>query len=193
MQQADQDIKKALQANVHQAFELLYEHYFADLCVYALRFFDNRDDAQDLVQQTMIRLWEQHDKLQKTEYIRTYLFHCVHNASLNQIRSKKLQTKSESAEFLQNLQWEFTDEMISKEQCREIEQAIEQLPAQCRTVLELNRMQGFTYKEIAEQLQISHRTVDSHLTHATRLLRQKLKGIAPATVFGLIFILIMKR
>ena len=83
--------------------------------------------------------------------------------------------------------------MISKEQCREIEQAIEQLPAQCRTVLELNRMQGFTYKEIAEQLQISHRTVDSHLTHATRLLRQKLKGIAPATVFGLIFILIMKR
>ena len=136
MLQVDKNIKEALQKNVHQAFELLYEHYFADLCVYALRFFDNRDDAQDLVQQTMIRLWEQHDKLQKVEYIRTYLFHSVHFASLNHIRSKKKQPQTESAEFLQDLQWEFTDEMISKEQCNEIEQAIEQLPSQCRQVLE---------------------------------------------------------
>ena len=171
----------------------MYEHYFADLCVYALRFFDNRDDAKDLVQQTMISLWEQQDTLQKIEYIRTYLFHCVHNASINQIRRKKLQTTSESAAFLQNLSWEFTDEMVSKEQCREIELAIEQLPNQCRKVLELNRMQGMTYKEIAEQLQISHRTVDSHLTNATRLLRQKLKGISPVTAWCLVFILIMKR
>lgn len=193
MQQIDQDIKTALQTNVNYAFELLYEHYFVDLCVYALRFFDNRDDAQDLVQQTMICLWERHDKLQKAEYIRTYIFHCVHNASLNQIRSKKHQPKSEAAVFLQDLRWEFTDEMVSKEQCEEIESAIQQLPKQCRTVLEMSRMQGLSYKEIAEQLQISYRTVDNHLTTATRLLHQKLKGIVSVGVLELVLVLIMKR
>ena len=54
-------------------------------------------------------------------------------------------------------------------------------------------MQGFTYKEIAEQLQISHRTVDSHITHAMRFLRQRLKGIAPVGIFGLVILILIKR
>lgn len=193
MQQADLAIKHALQTNMHKAFELLYEHYFADLCVYALRFFDNADDAQDLVQQTLIKLWEQNEKLQNTEYIRTYVFRCVHNAGLNTLRLRKQKTKSPNEAFLQELCWEFTDELVSREQCQEIEAAIAELPAQCRTVLDLNRLQGLSYKEIAEQLNISHRTVDSHLTHATRLLRQRLKGISLAATFGLIIFLIIKK
>lgn len=193
MQQADLDIKQALQTNMRKAFELLYEHYFADLCVYALRFFDNADDAQDLVQQTLIKLWEQNEKLQTTEFIRTYVFRCVHNAGLNTVRSRKQKAQTTDAEYLQDLCWEFTDELVSREQCHEIEEAIAQLPMQCRTVLDMNRLQGLSYKEIAEQLNISHRTVDSHLTHATRLLRQRLKGISLAATFGLIIFMIIRK
>jgi len=187
------DIKQVLNKNQSKAFELIYDHYFADLCLYALRFFNDADEAQDLVQQTIIRLWEQQDKLQKTEYLRTYIFHCVHNACLNKLRDTKMRFMTESEEYLQNLKWEFTDELISKEQCLEIEEAIANLPKQCRTVLEMNRMQGLSYKEIAEQLNILHRTVDSHLTHATRLLRQKLKGMVPTGAYCAIFFLLLKR
>lgn len=194
MQQADIAIKKALKTDVHKAFEMLYEHYFADLCVYALRFFDHADDAQDLVQQTLIRLWEQSEKLQNAEYLRTYIYRSVHNAGLNAIRSRKqnVQTTADS-EFLEDLRWEFSDELVSREQCLEIETAIAELPSQCRTVLDLNRMQGLSYKEIAERLNISHRTVDSHITHATRFLRQRLKGISLATTFGLVVFIILKQ
>ena len=191
MQKVEIHIKQALSSNVPQAFELIYKHYFADLCVYALRFFDNKDDAQDLVQQTIIKLWEQQDKLQNAEYLHTYLYRCVHHAGLNSVRNNKLKAHSQSDEILQDLHWEFTDELISQEQCNEIEIAIKELPSQCRTVLELNRMQGLSYKQIAEKLSISHRTVDSHLTNATRILRQKLKGIGPSGIFASVFILII--
>ena len=174
-------ILKLLSTNESKAFELIYEHYYADLCVYALRFFNSTEEAKDIVQQTIIKIWEQKEKLQKTEYLKTYIFKCVHNACLNKIREIKVQYVSESEEFLQNLKFEFTDELISKEQCLEIEEAIAQLPAQCRTVLELNRYQGMSYKEIAEKLNISHRTVDSHLTHATRFLKNRLKDMILAS------------
>lgn len=193
MQKVEQHIKQALQSNISKAFELIYINYFADLCVYALRFINNTDDAQDIVQQTLIQLWEKNEKLQNSEYLRTYIYHCVHNACLNKIRDTKIKPMSDSEEYLNSLKMEFSDELISEEQCVEIEKAISQLPTQCRTIFELNRLQGLSYKEIAVQLNISHRTVDSHLTNATRQLRQKLKALVPAGAFLILYIIHIKQ
>ena len=192
LQKIEKDIKQALKSNSSKAFELIYINYFADLCVYALRFLNDSDDAQDIVQQTLIQLWEKNEKLQNTEYLRTYIFHCVHNACLNKIRDIKIKPMTDSEEYLHTLKMEFTDELISEEQCVEIEEAISQLPTQCRTVFELNRLQGLSYKEIATQLNISHRTVDSHLTNATKQLRKKLKALVPAGAFLILYIIHIK-
>jgi len=190
---ADTQIREALKCNVSKGFELIYEHYFDDLCLYANRFYDNLDDAQDLVQKTMIHLWGQYEKLITIEHLKSYLFRCVHYAGLNSLRDDKMKALTESEEYLHDLQWEFSDELISNEMCQQIERAIAELPNQCRKVLEMNRLQGLSYKEIAEILQISHRTVDTHLTNATRALRIKLKSLIAVTAYSLLLFLIMKK
>jgi RNA polymerase sigma-70 factor (ECF subfamily) len=192
-QTTDNEIKEALKLNISKGFELLYDYYYDDLCVYAHRFYNDLDDAQDLVQQTMIKLWSQSEKLIELDYLRSYLYRSVHNAGLNSIRDDKMKALTVSEEYLHDQQWEFTDELISQEQCLYIEEAIAALPNQCRKVLEMNRLQGLSYKEIAEILQISHRTVDTHLTNAVRVLRQKLKGITAVTAFGIIILLLSRK
>ena len=102
------------------------------------------------------------------------MFRCVHNASINHLKTISKFKQHVSTEYLENVKLEFFDEIVSKEQCAKIESAIEELPNQCRKVIEMSRIEGMSYKEIAEKLNISHRTVDTHITKATKILRQKL-------------------
>ena len=83
MQHADKEILQAMQTDNRRAFELMYRHYYADLCVYALRFMNDDDDASELVQKTMVCLWENQENIPKAEYTGRFLFRCVHNACIN--------------------------------------------------------------------------------------------------------------
>lgn len=174
MSKADYEIKKHLLSMPEKAFELVYKEYYKQLCLYALRFFDDEADAEECVQRTLIHLWGKKDELQKVSAFKTYLYRSVHNTCLNALRDNKMKKQLIDDTDFELLDITFDAADIYHEQLEQVTRAIEELPPQCRKILELNRFQGMSYKEIAAQLNISHRTVDAHLASAMRILREKL-------------------
>ena len=173
MKSIDSEILKYLQTDQRKGFELIYRHYYGALCLHAARFFDDKDDAEDVVQKTLVKLWGKCDDLRNVVAIKTYLFRCVHNACVNELRQDKIKKVSYSDvdKELLEIANDVDDFELIEEQYRLLNEAVNNLPPQSKKILEMKKMQGLSYNEIAEQLNISPRTVDNHLSQAMRSLR----------------------
>ena len=182
---SNEQIPELLRTDPGAAFRLIYQHYYRPLCHYALRFTDSPDEAEDIIQSMLVRLWDRQDQLCAAANLRAYLYRSARNASLNALRNK---TDNKSLSDLDcellDIANDTGDPQPARFDC--VAQAIEALPPQCKRIFELNRLEGYSYKEIAEKLNISHRTVDTHLTSAMRTLREKL---SPAYTFIVLFII----
>ncbi len=158
-------------------FEQLFRHFYGSLCNYANSIINDTDEAEDVVQQTMIAIWEKRMSLQIATSLKSYLFRSVHNSTLNKIRQQKVR-----AAFAGDQQSvpepgisTTTDTIHGNELEQQIQIAISQLPEQCRMVFRLSRFEGMKYSEIATHLGISVKTVENHMGRALRQLRVSLK------------------
>ena len=171
----DKTTIEALRQGDRQVFDALFRAYYEPLCNYACSMTDgDMDEAEDIVQDRFFKLWEKRLDFDITYSVKSYLYKMVHNACLNRIRNEKTRTKYKeyNATFLASnpvLQVDTTSEVEQN-----INKAIAALPEQCRHVFQLNRFEDLKYREIAEQLGISIKTVENHIGKALRLLRVKL-------------------
>lgn len=167
----------------HKAFDIIFEKYYHILCAYAHRFVE-LNDAEEIVQEIMLWLWEKRSNLPIQVSLRQYLFKMTYHRSLNQISKNEVATRAERIFSEKNEEW-FDD--ISSIQIQEliqrIENAIEQLPETYRTAFIIHRFKGLSYKEIAEMYQVSPKTIDYRIQQALKILRKELKDYLP---FGLI-------
>ncbi len=179
----------AIRRGDQPAFDAVFRQWYAPLCGYATRLTGgDSDEAEDLVQQAFVRLWEQRDRLDIAWSLKAYLYKTVHNAALNRLRSA--QTRSKYLEFnavqLENNR-DLPDEGAGELNER-LQKALDLLPPQCRHVFELSRFEELKYREIAEQLGISIKTVETQMGKALRLMRLQLADylVTLAGLLGLI-------
>ncbi len=159
-----------------QQFEQLFRSHFAYLCNYALQYVEDRDTAQEICQQVFIRLWEKRAEMDPQQSIKSYLFTAVRNRCLNYIRDNKKYRSSildlDCGDF--DLAGE-EDHFALEDLQQRVDKALNELPEKCRQVFEMSRFQGLKYREIAEELDISQKTVEAHMSKAMKMLREKLK------------------
>ncbi len=157
-------------------FEELFKTHFSFLSNFAKQFVQDADTAQEIVQKVFITLWEKREDLDPQLSIKSYLFTAVRNRCLNHIRDqKKYRSKVldlECADF--DLSIEDTP-LEASELHQQIEAALDQLPEKCREVFEMSRFKQMKYKEIAEELAISPKTVEAHMRKAMQVMREFLK------------------
>jgi RNA polymerase sigma-70 factor (ECF subfamily) len=170
------DIIELKTGNVN-VYESLFRQLYEPLCQYAYAILHNSDDAEDMVQSTFCKLWEQREKVDIQTTVKTYLYKMVHNACLNRI--KQTQVRSEHhADMAYGSALAYNDvenTLYYNELNLQIESAVASLPQRCREVFLLSRMQNLSYAEIAQQLQISRNTVETQMVKALKILRLKLK------------------
>lgn len=166
---------EALRQGDREAFDALFRAYYEPLCNYACSMTDgDMDEAEDIVQDRFFKLWEKREALDIAYSIKSYMYKMVHNACLNRIRNEKIRTQYKEYNALsleQNLENPLEEGFEVHEH---IQKAIAALPDQCRHVFELNRYEDLKYREIADQLGISIKTVENHIGKALRLLRVQL-------------------
>ena len=168
---------KALCEGNHLVYEQLFDNIYEPLCRYAYSILRDMDEAEDVVQKTFCKLWDQRKTLVIQSSINSYLYRIVHNESLNVVH-QQINHKEHNFKYYSGIN--DTDDSVSdhvavSELQQAISDALATLPPQCRRVFEMSRMEQLSYSEIAKQLNISTNTVENHISKALKLLRTELK------------------
>ena len=156
-----------------KAYEYLVDTYHHRLCVYANSLVNDNDHAEDIVQNVFIRTWERRHNLKSNFTIKSFLYKSVHNEFIDQYRKKKSVTALEK-KYIEELE-RFTekDEVFFERLLNLVQREIQNLPPKCRKIFLMSKQEGFTNVEIAEQLNVSIKTIEYHITKAFAILRQK--------------------
>lgn len=169
-------IKKAFETNPELGAELLFKTYYQALCTHTVRYVYSKEVAEDLVCDVFYTFWNNQSYKNVTTSYRAYLFRSVRNRAFNYL-SNELK-RNDSIETASNYEASSSDlpqQMMQFEELyHQIDAIVESLPAQCRRVFLMNRFEGKKPKEIAEDLKISIRTVETHIQKALNTLKNKL-------------------
>ncbi len=181
MEFQDEQIALRLSKRDEAAFEQVFKTHYKNLHAYAFTILKDEDEAEEMVQQVFFKLWERSEHLSFSGPIAAYLYRAVHNESLNFIKHQKVKAGHQLhvAYSMKNKSEQAQPRTIRKELENKFREALNELPEQCRTVFQLSRFEDMKYKEIADKLDISVKTVENHMGKALKLLRAKLVDFLP--------------
>lgn len=172
----EQNILEALRHNDRQAFETIFRDSYKPLKAYAFRFVNDLATAENMVQDIFLKLWQNRHSLVITTSLVHYLFRSVRNHSLNHLEKTRVRTGYLRMQMEKTQDEEdfsaFYPEIGLLEK---IESAISALPPKRQEIFRLAREEGLKYREIADQLDLSVKTVEAQMTLALRQLRESLK------------------
>jgi RNA polymerase sigma-70 factor (ECF subfamily) len=163
------------------AFDALFKQYYAPLVVYACKYVSNVDTAREIVQDFFVKLYEKRETLSIDISVKSYLYRSVYNCCINYINQKNIQDKHLKSIDLDRVDEEnLESEINTVELQQQIFLAINSLPAKCRRIFKMNRYEGLKNEEIAHQLNLSKRTVETQISKALKILRKRLSDyLAP--------------
>jgi RNA polymerase sigma-70 factor (family 1) len=164
-------------AGNESAFKMVYDLYSENVYRLAFRFLKDKEQSEEIVQETFINLWLSRDKLDMNGNLWLYLFVIAKRLSLNALRQICKSTELSEALLINVLQIQNTTEedVVVRDLGRYVDTLIDKLPKQQRIVFKLSRIDGLSYKEIAQQQNISPNTVKNHMVEALKTLRAHLK------------------
>lgn len=162
-------------------FEQLFKSQYSRLCSYANLFLNDPDAAEDVVQDVFFKLWNNRGELTINTTIKSYLFRAVRNGCMNVIDHMSVRDayKIVNEEDIRNSETSLIDEAVVSELEQRIKETIDQLPVERRKIFIMSRFDGLKYREIADQLNISVKTVENQMYQALRFLREKLADYLP--------------
>ena len=178
--QSDNDfLLSAVQRGDQKAFDTLFRRYYPMLCAYGHRF-GEWEDAEEIVEDSLLWIWENRETLVIESSLNSYLFKMVYRRALNKLAhidaTQRADTRfyEEMQEMLQD-----TDYYQIEELAKRIEDAVAALPESYREAFVMHRFRDMSYKEIAETLGVSPKTIDYRIQQALKQLRVDLKDYLP--------------
>jgi len=151
-------------------FEQLFKQYFQELHHYAFRFFAESEVAEEVVQQVFIKIWEKNAWKDIHSSAKAYLYRSVYNESMNMIKREKVR-KRYMVEDTAGLEASVAPFESSRDLEAQLHKALLGLPEKTRVVFQMSRFEDLKYREIADQLNLSVKTVEGHITRALKHLR----------------------
>lgn len=183
-------------AKYKSEFENIYVSHYSRMKRFAQEYVIREEDAENIVQDVFMELWENSALISSHTNIFSFLFTSVKNKSIDFLRRKTVSQKVKKkiqTEHLLTLEMKlhsleyFDDKALSHSNIETVvENAINSLPERCRQIFVLNKIEGKKQKQIAEELNISIHTVESQMSIANKRLRELLKDFVPLLIFLLI-------
>lgn len=167
------------------AFQRLFRFYYPGLVIYSKQFTTDRMEAEEIVQDLFVRLWQKHQQLTPSDSLKGYLFSSVKNGSLNFLKHKKIEEKYiRKITDLSSSHLAYDPDLYVVSELQEkIRNAIDLLPEKCREIFMMSRMAGMKNEEIASELNLSKRTIETQISKALKTMRVELKDYAGLFIF----------
>lgn len=187
----EQMLLAALSRGEETALQQIFNRYYNTLLGNVYRIIPDEDSCQDLVQEVFVELWRKRAELDIHTSLLAYLRRAAVNKALNHLKAQR------RIQFQESDQWDTTADTsladisrLEKQESLEaaLHRAIELLPEKCRLVFSLSRFEHMSHKEIAEQLNISVKTIENQITKAMKLLREVLlrsRDLSPVVIWML--------
>jgi len=158
-------------------FERLFKEEFKGLVLFAIQYVKDYEAAREIVQEAFVNMWSRREQIDLSRPVKTYIVTSVKNRSLNYLRDNK---KFDSnllihEDIYPTTSCQQSDHLVEAELRERITHAINELPEKCREVFLMNRNEHLKYREIADQLQISVKTVETQMSKALQHMRVRLK------------------
>lgn len=167
---------KQLQDGLEKAYHALFMQYSTALTLFAVKILKDEALAMDVVQNVFLKLFEERESLQIHTSLRSFLFQSVRNRCLNELKSGQIKARHHQQMSFSTA--DFTPEIQLQMEAAELESSmakvVSELPVQCKRIFEMSRLEGKSNAEIAEELHLSKRTVETQISKALKQLRQKL-------------------
>jgi RNA polymerase sigma-70 factor (ECF subfamily) len=167
-----------LKQGSRQAFSLLFTTYYKDMVLFGGTFLPEQAVCEDIVQSIFLRLWSERTSLLIETSLKSYLLRAVRNACLDEIRHRNIMQEYENQALTNCVSDDLVDTenyILYSDLQSHLHQALAQMPDLYREAFELNRFEDLKYREIAEKLNVSERTVEVRISKAIDLLRKYLR------------------
>ena len=176
-QHTDHDLFRLIAGDDEAAFSELFRRYDKRIYPFVLKMIRTPVLAEEITHEIFIKIWRHREKLPAIDHPEAYILTIAARHTLDQIKkrlneNKMLRGLSASKAQSHN---DTEEKMLLRDRAALVQQAVDQLPPQQKSVYELSRLEGMNYEQIAEQLQISPNTVRNHLVKALRSIRDYMK------------------
>ena len=178
----NQTFKNLLAKRYTAAFEILFKLYYDKLIHIAKNYLIYQEDAEEVIQNVFLKLWENKRKLKTITNINNYIYTITKNACLDVIKHQKVKLDYINSDLHKkaNIHFQFINDeaaslLIANELDQKIKKSIELLPQKSKEVFIMSRVNGLKHNEIAEELNISKKTVDNHISKAIKHMKLHLR------------------
>ena len=180
----EQSLLIELKNGNQKAYSFLFNRYYKDLVLFGGNFLPNKSICEDIVQNVFLKLWRDRESIEIETSLKSFLLRSVQNSCLDELRHKGVIREHESYSLTFSASDNIDTEhyVLYSDLESHLTEALSKLPDSCREAFELNRLEGLKYREIAEKLHVSERTVEVRIGKALSLLRNHLKEFS-ITIF----------
>jgi len=167
-------------------FNSIFHQYYKALCYFAERITESHNDAEDIVEELFVKLWNKQQHFESEQHLKAFLYRSTKNACLDFLKLSERANNRHTLFFMDNDQWEesYLNEIIRAEVMREIYRAIENLPKQCSKIITMSYVDGKTNQEIAQELNLSVQTIKNQKGRGLAIL----KGLLPLDKYQLLLL-----
>jgi RNA polymerase sigma-70 factor (ECF subfamily) len=177
-QEEDLQLFQRIKQDDLEAYEIVFKRYYQELYRFAYTYLRDQVPSEEMAQEVFLYMWEKREQIEIKTTLKTYMYSAIKNKCLNYIKYEVPRKNELEDSHLALMVTEQPDQGVDTDRLKKyLEAAIDELPTKCRQIFVLSRNAGLTYEEIAEEMEISIKTVENQMSIALKKLRESLKPL----------------